>query len=56
MALPKGYEKISLKDYRSQPETERRELIKGVAWSISPAPTLVQPDLRVCCNDSIVTE
>ncbi|MFP4180617.1 MAG: Uma2 family endonuclease [Spirochaetaceae bacterium] len=39
MALPKEYERYSWDEYRSWPEDERWELIEGVAWDMSPAPS-----------------
>ena len=39
MALPKEYERYSWDEYRSWPEEERWELIDGVAWDMSPAPS-----------------
>ncbi|MBA7555036.1 hypothetical protein ES705_47682 [subsurface metagenome] len=39
MALPKAYERYSWQDYLSWPEEERWELIDGMAWCMSPAPS-----------------
>lgn len=39
MAVPKENEKYSYKDYLSWPEGERWELLGGVAYSMSPAPS-----------------
>ena len=39
MALPKEREKYSWADYLSWPESERWELIRGEAYSMSPAPS-----------------
>ncbi len=43
--MPKEYERYSWDEYRSWPEEERWELIDGVAYDLSPAPTVVQPDV-----------
>jgi len=100
MALPKEYERYSWGEYRSWPEEERWELIDGVAWDMSPAPsrnhqqilvdivsqfhmafkdsgcevfaapfdvklteededdapTVVQPDVVLCCDEDKLTE
>ena len=39
MALPQQYERYTWQDYLSWPEGERWELIQGVAYAMSPAPT-----------------
>ena len=45
MALPKEYERYSWQDYLSWPEGERWELIDGVAWCMSPAPSRVHQQM-----------
>jgi Uma2 family endonuclease len=39
MELPQEYERYTYQDYLSWPEGERYELIDGVAYAMSPAPT-----------------
>ena len=39
MPLPKEHEKYSYSDYLSWPEGERWELIYGIAYAMSPAPS-----------------
>lgn len=39
MALPQQYERYTYQDYLSWPEGERWELVDGVAYAMSPAPT-----------------
>ncbi|TVR66913.1 MAG: Uma2 family endonuclease [Spirochaetaceae bacterium] len=39
MALPQQYERYTWQDYLSWPEGDRWELIQGVAYAMSPAPT-----------------
>ena len=39
MAIPREFETYSWKDYRSWSEEERWELLEGIAWSMSPAPS-----------------
>lgn len=47
MALPKEYERYSWEEYRSWPEEERWELIEGVAWDMSPAPSRTHQQILV---------
>ena len=39
MALPQQYQRYTYQDYLSWPEGERWELVDGVAYAMSPAPT-----------------
>ncbi len=100
MVPPKEYQRYSWDEYRSWPEDERWELIDGVPWDMSPAPsrnhqqilvdmvsqfhmalknsgcevfaapfdvklskkeedatpTVVQPDVVICCDGDKLTE
>ena len=47
VALPKEYERYSWDEYRSWPEGERWELIEGVAWDMSPAPSRTHQQILV---------
>lgn len=39
MAIPQQYERYTYQDYLSWPEGERWELVDGIAYAMSPAPT-----------------
>ncbi len=47
MTIPKEFETYSWDDYRSWSEEERWELIAGVAWSMSPAPSRMHQKISI---------
>ena len=47
MAPAKEYERYTWDDYCSWPEEERWELIDGVAWDMSPAPSRIHQQILV---------